>query len=117
MGGFKQPVAEFLQNNGTFPTSLVAASVAPTAVQLAGTIAGQYVSSVAITAGGGAVSGTTFTMTATFKTAAAGVSISPQISAGTVTLTTTDGQTWTCANANSAGTARGLSPYMPTNCK
>lgn len=116
LAGFKSPVAEFLQNNGTFPTTLVAATAVPTAVQLAGTIAGQYVATVAITAGGGLTSGNPFTMTATFRTAGAGVSISPQISAGLVTLTTTDGQTWTCANSR-GGTNAALNPYMPTNCK
>ena len=100
LAGGKTPLAEFYSDKGAWPQS---------AASVMGNTSGKYVSTIAITAGAGATTGT-LVLTATMK--AAGSSINKNIAGGTMTVSTGDGGAkWAC----SAGTV--AAKYMPGACK
>ena len=95
--GGKTPLAEYFADKGYWPAL---------ATDVMGTVAGKYTSAVTITAGNTAT--TAVTLTANMK----GTGINASITAGILTLTSSDGKTWTCA------TSTGLaSKYVPASCR
>jgi type IV pilus assembly protein PilA len=107
LNGFKTPMAEFGADKGHWPTTLGATG---SGSSLEGTVAGKYVASVTLTAGGGSATTNAMTMTATMNTANNGVNT--RVAGGTLTLTTSDGgQTFDCT-----GGTIGAS-FRPGACK
>ena len=97
MSGTKTPLAEYFADKGQWPANLTAVS---------SSLAGKYVSIVAIT--GGASTSGTLTVTSTMKNSG----VNSAIVGKTAQIITDDGgKTWTCQ----AGTL--ASKYVPGACK
>jgi type IV pilus assembly protein PilA len=98
LGGLKTPLAEFYADRGTWPASLTDVGANTT---------GKYVSTVSITAGSGATTGS-ISVTAAFKAS----NVSSLIRSSTLILNTTDGgKNWSC-NGGTIG-----SNYRPAACR
>lgn len=93
--GFKTPLSDWFGDRNEWPADLQ--------TDLVGTFSGNYVGNIT-----GSGSGTTYTLTATMKTAG----INPALFGKTIILVTTDGgKTWDC----SGGTI--IDVYRPSACR
>ena len=95
--GGKTPMAEYFADKGYWPAL---------ASDVMGTTAGKYTSAITITAGNTGTS--TVTLTANIKNSGVNASITQ----GILTLTTTDGKTWSCSTG--AGL---LGKFVPASCR
>jgi len=100
LGSGKTPLAEFFADKGTWPSAAAAADGG-----VMGNVAGKYTSAITITAGAGTT--TPITLTARMKDAG----INTSITGKTLTLSSTDGKSWSCA----VGTIS--AQYVPASCR
>ena len=96
MSGGKTPMAEYYADKGQWPSE---------ASDVMGNTSGKYTSTITITAGANAA--TSITLTAKMKDAG----INASITSNTLTLSSADGKTWTCATGDIDA------KYVPGACK
>jgi type IV pilus assembly protein PilA len=95
--GGKTPMAEYYADKGYWPAL---------ASDVIGTVAGKYTSAITITVGNTATG--TVTLTAKIKDS----NVNASITGGLLTLTTSDGKTWSCSTGAGLG-----SKYVPASCR
>ncbi len=96
MSGGKTPMAEYYADKGQWPSE---------ASDVMGNTSGKYTSTITITAGANAA--TSITLTAKMKDSG----INASITSKTLTLSSADGKTWTCATGDIDA------KYVPGACK
>jgi type IV pilus assembly protein PilA len=97
--GGKTPLAEYYADKGYWPSA---------ASDVMGTTAGRYTSAITLT--GGATATSAVTLEARMK----GTGVNASITAGTLTLTSSDGKSWTCSTTGS----NAIGPkYVPASCR